>query len=116
VNERNEALLIDSLRLAVPLRIMEIRDWTPQQRDNDACWYRQLLVERGGGDTLMYGGGRPGEVAVTFRNLVHALAALAYQPGGVTFSGVHWCADRRRDLVRDVNGGGVLWWRTPGPG
>lgn len=84
--------LMDALQTAVPLRILEIRDWTEQQRLNDAAWYAQLLLTQGG-DVLMYGTTQPGRVAATFRNYVHALAILAYAPGGVTVSGVHWCAD-----------------------
>lgn len=87
----NDGHLMDALQAAVPLRILEIRDWSPRQRDNDAKWYGNLLAS--GGDALQYGSGRRGEVAATFRNLVYGLACLAYAPGGVTVNGVHWCAE-----------------------
>ena len=84
--------LMDALQVAVPLRIMEIRDWTQRRRDNDAKWYGNLLASKGG-DTLLFGGGRPGEAAAAFLNLVYGLAYLAYAPGVVTVGGVHWCAE-----------------------
>lgn len=34
-----------------------------------------------------------GGSADTFNHLARGLAALAYQPGGVTFAGRHWCTD-----------------------
>lgn len=40
------------------------------------------------GDDLQYGGRH---CAATFAHLAKGLAALAYQPGGVTFAGAHWC-------------------------
>ena len=42
------------------------------------------------GDNLLYGGRRAGE---TFTALAYSLAHLAQAPGGITFAGIHWCAD-----------------------
>lgn len=42
------------------------------------------------GDNMLYGGRHAGE---TFTALAYSLAHLAQQPGGVTFAGIHWCAD-----------------------
>jgi hypothetical protein len=41
------------------------------------------------GDVLMFGG-KKGEAAHLFNRLAHALAVLAFAPGGVTIFGHHW--------------------------
>jgi hypothetical protein len=85
--------LADALTAAVPLHIRLMRDWTPHQRAEEARWLAnaRYLAERG--DLLLYGGGRPGETAAVFNAFAKSLAALAYQPGGITLGtlGLHWC-------------------------
>lgn len=46
-----------------------------------------------GADRLQYAGGDAGEDA--FPALAQIVAALALQPGGITFAGHHWCALHR---------------------
>lgn len=85
-----------ALQVAVPLRIHEIRDWTPEQRSNDAAWVMELMRAGAAGDELLYGTavGRP---AWSFAALARGLAALAYVEGGVTFAGLHWCTEKHME-------------------
>lgn len=83
--------LASALAVAVPLRMQEIRGWTPEQRSNDAAWVVELIRAGAGGDVLLYGG-PGGSAAGAFAALVRGLAALAYVEGGVEVAGLHWCA------------------------
>ena len=47
-----------------------------------------LLGERG--DVLLFGGGRKGECAELFNRTAHAIAVLAFAPGGVTVFGTRF--------------------------
>ena len=86
----NEALRT-TLLAAVPLHILGMRekggpDDADFQRARDAS---DALGERG--DVLLFGGSkRKGEVAELFNALAHAIAVLAFCPGGVTAFGEHW--------------------------
>lgn len=86
----NAELLTTSLAAAVHIEMLKLRDLTPEQR---AAEVRSAGVHIGQhGDTLQYGG--CGTVSV-FATTARAIAVLAYQPGGVTFSGMHFCADHQ---------------------
>jgi len=82
--------LVETLALAVPLWIWELRDRTPSQRMAIAKRCAQEVASHG--DTLMFGG-KKGAAAAVFNQLAEGLACAAYQPGGVTFAGRHWCVD-----------------------
>jgi hypothetical protein len=83
----NGQLLAASLGAAVHIEMLKLQDLTPEQR---AAEVRSAGVQIGQhGDTLQYGG--RGTVSV-FATTARALAVLAYQPGGVTFAGMHFCA------------------------
>lgn len=86
-----DAVLIETLRFAVPLYMDEMRDWSFERRAEAAHVATDAVAYRG--DVLMYGGGRKGQVAEVFNHLARGLAAAAYQPGGVDFAGQHWCTD-----------------------
>ena len=86
----HDTLLI-ALEAAVPLHIVEIRGWTPKQRQRFASEAATIVGSQG--DILQYGGGKRGEVANVFNHLARGLACAAYQIGGVTFAGYHWCTD-----------------------
>lgn len=85
-----------ALATAVPLEIERLREADEELRT-------QLIAERTGeaiadliaahGDDLLFGGRH---CASTFAAVARALACLAWQPGGVTFAGLHCCA--RHDL------------------
>jgi hypothetical protein len=90
VNARDENLLI-ALEAAVPLHIIEIRNWTSRQRQRFASEAATVIGSQG--DVLQYGGGKRGDVANVFNHLARGLACAAYQIGGVTFADHHWCTD-----------------------
>lgn len=77
-----------SLSAFVPLRIRELQAWTPEARVAAARHAADAVAAHG--DDLQYGGKH---CAATWAALVDGLAAAAYQPGGVTFAGRHWCVD-----------------------
>jgi len=110
VLRRNPALVL-TLEVAVPLRISELASMPAEQR-HAVCsrWAAEAVDEIASkGDVLQYGGKR-GEAATVFNHLASALAALAVQPGGVTFAGMSWCVelpDERRTVVT-VDPGGLL--------
>lgn len=80
------ALLLLTLEMAVPLTIAEVADWTFEQRQAAAREASAMVAHHG--DHLLYGGRHTAE---TFNALARGLAVGAYQPGGVTFAGAHWC-------------------------
>jgi hypothetical protein len=85
-------VLVESLRFAVPMWVDELRrlpaDIREQRRYAWASESAQHVAERG--DALQFGGKR-GSAAAVFNSLARGLAAAAYQSGGITFAGVHWC-------------------------
>lgn len=83
--------LIEALRVAVPLRIIDFRrDGVPEQIEQ---------VDRA--DDLLY---RVKKVTTEqFVKLVDGLAALAFQPGGVRFAGCHF------EAAPEVG----PWWTRP---
>jgi hypothetical protein len=84
-------LLLDALAMAVPLEIAQLR-WAGS--DYRAWLAHSAIAE--GGDDLLYGGPR---CAASFGRLARGLALLAYQPGGVAFGPLHWCAAHPRHEV-----------------
>jgi hypothetical protein len=88
VTQQAESLLAIALESAVPLWIEELRPLTAAERQKKARKGVQAICEHG--DVLQFGGGKPGQVAEAFNAIARGLAALAYQPGGVTFCGRHW--------------------------
>lgn len=88
-------VLLVTLEALVPLRMWEMRNWDPQRRINVAQqrWGEVLAAGKGysGGAELMFGGPSAGRECAA---LVTALAAAAYQPGGVDFAGLHFEAEK----------------------
>ena len=86
-------VLLITLEALVPLRIWEMRTWEPQRRIEvaQARWGEVLAGGKGfsGGADLMFGGRAAGRECAA---LITALAAMAYQPGGITFAGLHFDA------------------------
>lgn len=87
--------LTTTLQLAVPLLIDQLARLDERTRDQIRVrWAADAATEVGSkGDVLQFGG-KPGRSAEVFNHLARGLAALAWQPGGVTFAGMHWCAER----------------------
>jgi len=48
------------------------------------------------GDILLHGGGKPGQCADLFNRTAHAIAVLAFAPGGVELFGTKFEAKRQK--------------------
>lgn len=92
-------LLADCLEAAVPLHIWVMKDWSPEAR----MWTGRDMADyiSAHGDVILYRGHKQGESGRAFNALAKGLAAAAYQPGGVTFHGLHWCAAHMRERWPD---------------
>jgi len=88
-----DPLLPLTLDVAVPLRIDEIRRrGGPTAADlKKAQDYGITLASRG--DRLLFRSKKKGETAELFNGLAHAVAVLAFLPGGVTLFDRTWSAD-----------------------
>lgn len=86
--ERTRELLKISLLCAVPLWIGRVRRWPIERRVERARAAAQIIAEKG--DVLMFRAGKKGESAEAFNRLAESLACLSFNPGGVTFLGVHF--------------------------
>jgi hypothetical protein len=91
----NDPLLAATLGLAVPLRLVELREW--RQHFDDKGWARaqadataaaQAVIQEVS-DGLLFRT-RPGVAQRGFVALVDAIAWLAWCPGGITIFGQHW--------------------------
>jgi hypothetical protein len=100
--------LMGILMLAVPLHIDELRGCSETERMALARECAQTVTEKG--DVILYRSSRKGETARAFNALTKGLAIAAYQPGGVTFGGQHWCTDhqacqRAEQAAKEASGG-----------
>ena len=87
----DDGLLAMALAAAVPLHIHELRLTTdPPTRLKIAREAGEHIAHHG--DAIMYRS-KPGATAEAFNHLARGLACAAFQPGGVTFAGQHWCVD-----------------------
>lgn len=87
--EAAKAVLLPTLQIAVPIEILRMRTWDEKTRLAKAAEFGQHIAANG--DDILYKTG--GETATAFAALARGLAACAYQPGGVTFMGLHWCVN-----------------------
>jgi hypothetical protein len=80
-------LLRDTLAIAVPLRIMDVKAMPAWERDALATWAGQQFTHA---DVMLYkAAAKPGQ----FKHLVDMLAVLAITAdGGVEFAGTRWDA------------------------
>jgi hypothetical protein len=80
----------NALQLAIPLWIERIKaKGGPDAEDRKkAQETSQILGERG--DILLFGGGKKGECADQFNRTAHAVAVLAFVPGGIDIFGSHF--------------------------
>ncbi|MEU1787064.1 hypothetical protein ABZ553_14565 [Streptomyces sparsogenes] len=82
-------VLLETLRLAVPMHMIELEPLAPEHRAEIAS--RCATVIGSHGDALQFGGKHCAEA---FNALARGLAAAALTaPGGVDALGEHWCAD-----------------------
>lgn len=75
---------------AVPLNIAELKKHGGPN-DFQWDWAREFANELGErGDILQFGGECKGEAATMFNRFAYALAIMAFAPGSVDFSGLHF--------------------------
>jgi len=80
-------LMLDTLNLAVPLRIMEVKTMPAWERDALATWASQQFQYA---DVMLY---KPTVKPGQFKHLVDMLAVLAVTAdGGIEFAGTRWNA------------------------
>ncbi|WP_144385767.1 hypothetical protein [Streptomyces sp. SAJ15] len=88
MDEMQRFVLLETLRLAVPEHMDDLRGFTPEQRCEIAKACAAIVGSHG--DALQFGGKHCAEA---FNALARGLAAAALTAwGGVTFDGLHWCA------------------------
>jgi hypothetical protein len=98
----NDITLTETLRLTVPLHIEELQRLHPggvplHKPKDDATAIGTY------GDTIQFAGraerSPAGRRATTkgFNGLARGLAAMALEPDGVTFAGLHWCVSPHVD-------------------
>lgn len=80
-----DGVLIETLRLAVPLWITQIRGWNEAERIRRAGICAQYIASHG--DALQF---TSKNTAEAFNRLAEGLAVAAFNPGGVTFGDQHW--------------------------
>lgn len=90
----NGDILRSMMQMAVPLHIMRLKEkGGPTAEDmKKAQETSDILGERG--DILLCGGGKKGEAADQFNRTAHAIAVLAFCPGGLDIFGSHFEATK----------------------
>jgi len=89
MTDMQRMVLLETLRLAVPMHIAELRPLAPERRAAIASRCATVLGSHG--DALQFGGKHCAEA---FNALARGLAAAALTaPGGIDALGGHWCAD-----------------------
>ena len=85
------------MQMAVFFRVEELKQrGGPTDEDmRKAQETSDILGERG--DILLFGGGKKGECAEIFNRTAHAIAVLAFVPGGVEVFGTRFEANGRSD-------------------
>ena len=91
-------LLPIMMQAAVPLHIMRLKErGGPTEEDmKKAQETSDKLGEHG--DILLCGGGKKGECADLFNGTAHAVAVLAFVPGGINIFGAHFEATRKEGI------------------
>ncbi|WP_255951589.1 hypothetical protein [Streptomyces odontomachi] len=80
-------VLLETLRLAVPMHMVEMRHWSPAALSAVAGDSAETVGSHG--DALQFGGKHCAEA---FNALARGLASTALTAwGGVTWQGLHWC-------------------------
>jgi hypothetical protein len=90
---RADTTLTIALEAAVPLWIMQVAGLTADERAARGRAAAQIVASHG--DDILFRGARSGDSAAAFNALAQGLALGAFQPGGITFAGHHWCTDHR---------------------
>lgn len=87
--ETQHTVLRETLRLAVPMHMIELHNWGPEHLAVVASDAATTVGSHG--DALQFGGKHCSD---TFNAVARGLAAAALTAqGGVDFLGLHWCAN-----------------------
>ncbi|MFI5748975.1 hypothetical protein ACIBBE_24275 [Streptomyces sp. NPDC051644] len=85
-------MLVETLRLAVPRHIEELLQRPTADLLDTGLRSASIIGPKG--DVLQFGSPKHGAAEEAFNALAQGLAAAALVTwGGVTFAGMHWCAD-----------------------
>lgn len=76
------------LPFLVEMAILDVREWTPEQRIGYARARAQTFAEKS--DTLMFASKTKGEAGQLAGELAKVIACLSFQPGGVKLFGCYW--------------------------
>ena len=93
-----KGLLPEMMVMAVFLRIktLEQRGGPTAEDMRKVQETADMLGEHG--DVLLHGGGKPGQCADLFNRTAHAIAVLAFAPGGVDIFGTHFEAKVKQEM------------------
>lgn len=103
VDWRNRSpVLVETLGVAVPLRIQELRSLPAAVRVRAMTTWADAAADAvaSHGDDLLFGSKEKGAAARAFNHLARGLAALAFCPGGVTFAGMHFEVPQPEDQLQ----------------
>lgn len=93
-----KGLLPEMIRLAVILRIEALKEQGgPGGEDMKKARETSDMLSQHG-DILLHGGGKPGQCADLFNRTAHAIAVLAFVPGGVELFGARFEAKGKWDM------------------
>jgi hypothetical protein len=84
-------LLQATLEIAVPMWMERLRLQGEEYRAARAHALADVIAEKG--DIILYRSKKTGESATAFNALAEGIAALSFQPGGVTVFGLHFEAE-----------------------
>jgi hypothetical protein len=85
--------LVETLRLAVPLHVVEVLAQSLTANQMHARLSKAATAVGSYGDLLLYGGKTAKSrqhTAEAFNALAYGLAVCSMQPGGIHYGGVHW--------------------------
>lgn len=86
-------VLVESLRVAVPLHMTQLASRSPEELIRIAAGSATIVGSHG--DVLQFRSTKRGQTAKAFNALARGLAAGALVAwGGATFAGLHWCTVR----------------------
>lgn len=94
--------LVETLRVAVPLHLAEVRSARLTTEQVQARLSKAATAIGTYGDLLLYGGKTTksrGHTAEAFNALAYGLAVAAMQPGGIHYGGIHWEATRAMETT-----------------
>lgn len=97
----DDTVLNTMMQAAVLLRIQQFEDsGGPTKEDMDKAQETSAMLGESG-EILLFGGGKQGLRAELFNRTAHAVAVLAFAPGGVHLFGCQFEAKRKENADGD---------------